>query len=416
MRKPDRFSETWVAAATAPEGKRELVIFEGCGSGLGLRVQRSGARSFFLRATQHDGQRHHIRLGSWPTLTVAAAQRAAKVAAGEIAKGVDLNARHAEAVRKANAPKALTLAGLVDKWSAGRLASLRPSYGRLAERAIRRIFAKLLSKPAASLVRREVRDLLDEAAVTRGRPMARVAAASLAACLAWAVKRDLLELNPLHGFELPASSPPRERALSVAEVRRVWQALGGLAHPGGPVAKLILLTAARRAEIGGLRWDELHDLDDPALARIELPAGPRTKTGGGHVIPLAPEAVAIIKGVPRVVGSPFVFKSRSRQKGFDDFARLKMALDAAIGEPALPGWTWHDLRRTVVSILASAPHSVSPIVCDRLLGHQPTVLSSVARIYQRAELLDERREALALWAGIVAASGEVVPLHKVAVE
>ena len=65
---------------------------------------------------------------------------------------------------------------------------------------------------------------------------------------------------------------------------------------------------------------------------------------------------------------------------------------------AIPPWRLHDFRRTIVSTLAAKPFRYNPVTLDLLLGHQPTSLSPVARIYQREEHLDDRREALEAWA------------------
>ena len=53
---------------------------------------------------------------------------------------------------------------------------------------------------------------------------------------------------------------------------------------------------------------------------------------------------------------------------------------------------------SVVSTLAAKPFRYNPVTLDLLLGHQPSTLSPVARIYQREQHHDDRREALAAWA------------------
>jgi integrase len=74
----------------------------------------------------------------------------------------------------------------------------------------------------------------------------------------------------------------RERVLSDDELRAVWTATsGGDQHSA--VVRLLLLTGARRDEIGGLKWDEI-DFDD---AMISLP-GERTKTPNCSISRLRP--------------------------------------------------------------------------------------------------------------------------------
>ena len=88
------------------------------------------------------------------------------------------------------------------------------------------------------------------------------------------------------------------------------------------------------------------------------------------------------------------------QTPFNDWNRLKQALDAAC-ESKLGPWVIHDLRRSIVTILAGRPYSLSPSILDKLLGHAPTTLKGAAKIYQRQEYPEERREALEIWSQVL---------------
>ena len=87
-----------------------------------------------------------------------------------------------------------------------------------------------------------------------------------------------------------------------------------------------------------------------------------------------------------VVGSQYVLSSDGHQ-AFANFDRVKDWLDEALENDggAIPPWRHHDLRRTIVSTLAAKPFRYNPVMLDRLLGHQPSTLSPVARIYQRTK-------------------------------
>jgi len=62
-------------------------------------------------------------------------------------------------------------------------------------------------------------------------------------------------------------------------------------------------------------------------------------------------------------------------------------------------WTLHDLRRTVRSGLSGlrvdGSHRIGSDIAERVLGH---VVGGGRGIYDRYEYLDEKREALDLWA------------------
>ena len=62
-------------------------------------------------------------------------------------------------------------------------------------------------------------------------------------------------------------------------------------------------------------------------------------------------------------------------------------------------WKVHDLRRTVTTELAGL--KVLPHVVERILNHKDGEISGVAAIYNQYDYLDEKREALNLWAETV---------------
>ena len=75
------------------------------------------------------------------------------------------------------------------------------------------------------------------------------------------------------------------------------------------------------------------------------------------------------------------------------FSKVKVRLDKLCG---VPDWTFHDLRRTAATGLAQL--KIAPHVTEKIINHTGTrTLGPMARIYQRYDYLDERRDALSLW-------------------
>jgi len=64
-----------------------------------------------------------------------------------------------------------------------------------------------------------------------------------------------------------------------------------------------------------------------------------------------------------------------------------------------PSWTWHDLRRTGVTVMARL--EIVPHVADLTLNHVPESIKGVAAIYQRHQFMEERAQALDIWAAHV---------------
>jgi integrase len=418
-----RFSDDWLSKRRMPPGKREVTQFEE-GTGLGIRMSRTGQIYFIVQLKLANGKRHKETLGAWGKITIDAARAAAQARAGKIAMGVDLRAERAqaEAAAKAEAEaeevKKFTLRVMVDQWRRGHLNAQRPGYALRAFRNIHRTFAPLLDMPAASVTRAMVRKEMAKhnepktrrsgrGGRTVGGPSAvHNATVSLKAAYRWALGQELLAENPLSGLQLPKHESERERALTTGEARRVYAAAGRLEYPAQHFIKLLMLTGCRRGEIAGLRWDEIVTADDGRSKAIVLPPG-RTKTKTGHHVALSKEALKVIAECAKVVGCPYVLTSDG-YRPFANFTRAKGWLDEAL-DGKIADWRLHDFRRTIVSLLAEK--GLNPVMIDRLLGHQPTSLKGSAKIYQRHEFRAERREALEDWAEHLAKKPATVTTH-----
>jgi integrase len=122
-----------------------------------------------------------------------------------------------------------------------------------------------------------------------------------------------LEARPRRlGVRLPAVSPLRElprdigvaarerdRALSPAELWRLWRASDG---PDGLALRFMLLTACRVREATALPWAEVN----VEAKTWTLPAE-RNKGGRERVIPLSPQALAVLQAARAQASGPHVF-------------------------------------------------------------------------------------------------------------
>ena len=396
---PERFNETWLAKVKVVPPHREGEAFDGHIAGLGLRVYATGVKSFYFK-----NNRFRDPIGRWPGVTLQAARKAAEARNGKIALGIDLVEEREKAIAKKNVPKAITLKELVELNKTTHLITKSAAHRARSPRTVEMTFPALMKTPVTQLAGRaaDIEAAMAVARETRGRSTARAAGTNLRSLLNWAVKKRFITRAQLPEFEVPTTAPSRMRVLTEDELARIFEVARG---PRGAIGRLIMLSGARRTEIARLEWSELHDLDNPALARIALPRE-RTKVREPHITPLSSAALDVIRGIPRVEGQRFVFPGRRRshageEVAFDDFHRLKAEIVAALGEPALPDWTWHDLRRSMVTHLSGESYGYDSVMLDRLLGHTPTGLKGSAGVYQLQKHLPERRRALEAWARLL---------------
>src|SRR5690606_27142269 len=170
---------------------------------------------------------------------------------------------------------------------------------------------------------------------------ARRLAAHLKTMFVWAVATDRLAGDPSAGLPRPAAAQSRDRVLTDDELRAFWRGCDGLGYPFGGCFKLILLTAARRAEVGGMSWAEVDEL----AGLWTLPAD-RSKNGREHQVSLSAPARAIIAALPRHGPWLFTATGRGPVQSFDG-PRARIAMP----EGTAP-WRLHDLRRTAATRMA----------------------------------------------------------------
>jgi integrase len=236
------------------------------------------------------------------------------------------------------------------------------------------------------ITRRQIAARVSDIANDQGAVSAARARTSLSAMLNWAIREGLdIPANPVLGTNRPAEPKSRERVLTDPELRAVWRACSEDDY--GRIVRLLILTAQRRDEVGGMRWSEL-------AGYIWTIPTTRTKNHREHQLPLTPAALALLP--PQREGREYVFGQG--QRGFQGWSKCKARLDAGIaaeGEP-LPHWTVHDLRRTAATILADRL-GVLPHIVEAILNHVSGHRAGVAGIYNRARYAEEMREALERW-------------------
>ena len=374
-----------------PAGRRDMMVFDDSQTGLGVRVtastkKNSLAGKSFLAQYRHAGKKRRVPLGSCSAISLAAAREAVRAILGDVAKGRDPAAERKEAARQASS-QALTLDALLEQWRALKLADRRERYAAEAVRAIRSAFPKHLRAPADDLDRAAIIRVLDALARDGKTAMARSTAAYGRACYQWAVKRGSLSVNPFMGLSL-AATVKRERVLTDDELRAIWRATAG-PGPYNAIVRMLMLTGQRRGEAAGMTWDEL------APSTWTIP-GVRTKNGAAHLVPLSPQAQAILRVCPQFDDSDLVFPGL--RGPFSGFAMAKAALDKASG---VQDWRLHDIRRTVATGLQRL--GVRLEVTEAVLNHVSGSRAGIVGVYQRHTWAEEKRAALNAWGERVAA-------------
>ena len=361
-----------------------------------MQVTPTGARSWLLRVTI-KGKRRQIGLGSYPDVTLAQARERARGVKDMIWQGIDPLAEK----------RRLTFAQAMEKTLEARTAEFRNEKHKKQWRSTLDTYAMpMLGNMAVSDI--DVSDVLrvlepiwttktETASRLRGR---------IEAVLSWATvgghrtgdnparwRGNLDAVLPKPGKVAKVKHNP---ALSLADAADWFTDLRKRDGMATRALEFVALTAARSGEVRGATWAEI-DLD----AGVWIIPAERMKAGKEHRVPLTQEAVALLKALPRMKGSDYVFPA-ARGGALSDMAlsacmkRINEArdggyLDPRSGRPAVP----HGLRSTFRDWAAERTEFERDMA-EIALAHN--VGSTVERAYRRGDMIEKRRQMMAAWA------------------
>ena len=188
-------------------------------------------------------------------------------------------------------------------------------------------------------------------------------------------------------------------ALSLVDAPRWFAKLTSMEGAGSRALEFLTLTTGRSGEVRGATWDEI-DLN----AAVWVVPGARMKADREHRVPLTPRMIALIKAMPRMQGSDYVFAA-ARGGQLSDMtlsAAMKRMHEGAIkeggigyldprsGKPAVP----HGLRSTFrdwAAEMTNYPRDMAEMALAHFIG------SDVESAYRRGDMLEKRREMMIAW-------------------
>ena len=358
-----------------PPRDKDLEVFDLGYPGLALRVGYGGAKSFIL-FYRYAGKLRRQTLGRWPEVSLGAARERWRRTREAVARGDDPLGANGKV-------PALAFEAVVEEWLRRDVVPrCRASSAYRVQRLVEHdLLPAWQGRRIDTIVKHDVLMLLD-AIVDRGAPAkARRVYVHAHRLFKWCAGRGIVSVSPMAGIEAPGRESSRERVLTDTELAAVWQA--STDWPFGAIVRLLVLTGARREEIGQLIWDEIQG-DTIVLE------GSRTKNGNGHLIPLSSPALELLRSAPRI-GEKYVF-TLDGIKPVSSWSRAKARLDKASG---VAGWRIHDLRRTVATGMQRLGVGLQTV--EALLGHTGGSRAGIVGVYQRHDFAAEKRVAVEAW-------------------
>jgi integrase len=287
------------------------------GDGMYLLVVPSGSRYWRLDY-RFAGKRRTHALGTYPEVSLARTRRKREKAREQLAIGIDPGQAKKAEKRLAKLAKDNTFVAIAREWLSNQRNRLAPRYRSLIlSRLEADIFPQIGSRPFAEIDAPECLDMLRKVEKRGVIETARRLRQLCGQVFRYAIASGRAKRDPSADLRGALRSPGRQRGHNAMPLDEIPGFLHKIAsYDGDPrtrlALRLMVLTFTRTTELRGARWSEFSTLDDKeALWRI--PAE-RMKTKREHIVPLAPQAVQVLRelhSLPGSEGSQFLFPSAS---------------------------------------------------------------------------------------------------------
>lgn len=403
-------------ATCPPDLKRKRLTD---GGGLYLEVSPNGSKRWFWKFYP-EGKESRLALGSYPEVSLKGARQARDDAKIVRRSGKNpVQQRKVERITNsvAKATNFETVAREFHKTKAGGWSS---RYGeRWIERMEKDLFPVLGSLPlpdiSAPILLEALRKVEKRGSIETAHTLRQTAGQ----VFRYGVQTGRCERNPasdLQGAFRPIVVKHMAAVLEPAQAGELMRSID--AYVGQPVTRVALALSAllfqRPGNIRAMEWAEI----DEAAALWTIPAAKMKRSvhgktnGRPHLVPLAPQALALLDGLRPFTGAgQFVFPSLLGGKRCMSENTIRTALRRMgySNEDMTP----HGFRAMARTLIIERLPGVSPDVIEAQLAHGKS--GPLGMAYDRAEFMDQRRQMMKAWADYLDGlkqNVKVLPLKK----
>ena len=374
---------------------RDKTYTLGDGEGMYLEVMPNGTRFWRMAYRQPNGKKNRLTFGKYPEVSLAEARDKRLAARKLMAQGIDpgmarREEKHAKEKAALNTFEAVARAWLA-KTAADRAASTQEKNTAWLER---NIFPAIGALPISTI---KPWDVLSALRVIEKRGAIESAHKIKQLCgqvFRFAVASGLADRDMTVDLRGALSAVPEAHYAAItdpkeaAELLRAIDAYNG--HAYAVVAlKLAPLVFVRPGELRSAEWSEI-DLD---AAEWRIP-GSKMKMGQDHIVPLARQAVALLKDLYAMTGhGKFVFPSVRTSARYMSENTVNAALRGmGYGKDVMTGHGFRAMARTIMDeVLGERVDLI-----EHQLAH--AVKDPNGRAYNRTAHLPARRLMMQRWA------------------
>ena len=397
---------TDTAIRNAKPGAKPTKLFDE--RGLFLIVTPTGGKWWRFRY-KFDDKEKLLSLGVYPDVGLKDARQRRDDARKLLADGIDpgANRKAMKAVKQDRAANSFEV--ITREWYGKHAPNWVEHHGdRIIRRFERDIFPWIGGRPIADVTAPELLAAMRRIEKRGALETAHRALGNCGQVFRYAIATGRATRDP--SGDLRGALPP-VKGEHFAAVTEPIQAAELLRTLDGYQGTLTVACALRLAPLvfvrpGELRNAEWADIDlDAAEWRYHV-----TKTDSDHIVPLATQAVAILRELHALTGTGrYVFPgARSNGRPMSDNAILAAMRRMGISKDEMSGHGFRAMARTILDEVLG----VRPDLIEHQLAH--AVRDPNGRAYNRTAHLAERRKMMQLWADYLdklKAGAEIIPLH-----
>lgn len=385
----------------------------GDSGGLFVLVRANGSKLWRMKYRLH-GREKLLSFGSYPEIGLAAARAKRDEAKATLADDRDPSLEKHRAKLRSQSSAAHTFESFAQEWldlQGGRWTEVHTAdVKRSLERDVYPILGRL---PLAEIDEPMVLDMLQKIERRGAIETAKRVRQRVSAIFSLALSRRIVTRDPAAGLEAALRPMPKKRKQpAVTDLEELRDLLdkteGGGAYPVTILAsRFLALTAQRPGSVRRARWEDMHGLETPDATwripseQMKLVMAKKGEAAFDHPVPLAPEAVDVLRTVRRLSGrGELVFPGqRHAHKPLSENAIGYLYNRAGWHGRHVPHG-WRAAFSTIMNERAEREGRASDrAVIDLMLAHVNE--NKVEGAYNRAAFMERRREIAEEWAALL---------------
>ena len=381
---------TDAAIRTAKPGEKPYKLADE--RGLFLLVNPNGAKWWRLKF-RVEGKEKALSLGTYPDTSLKEARSKRDEARKQLAEGIDPSQQRKAIKAAREGVTANSFEVICREWLENKRSNIEEAqYKKALARLEKDVFPWMGSRPIAEITAPEVLAVLRRIDARGARYTAHKAKSEISQCFRYAIATGRAERDPCPDLRGAIPAPKTENRPAITDPKAAGELLRAIdGFKGTFVVRCALLLApllfVRPGELRKANWDGF-DLDKGEWRYFI------NKTKTEHLVPLASQAVAILRELHTLTGhGSYVFPGRDPKRPMSD-AAVNAAL-RRMGYDTKTEITGHGFRAMARTILHEELH-IKPEVIEHQLAHQ--VADALGTAYNRTKFLKDRKIMMQQWA------------------